>query len=71
MNVLLTFPGQGTQRTGMLKDLPAHAAVAAGLAEAELRERALNDPAVRAHTDGKTVKSVVVVRGKLVNVVVV
>jgi malonate decarboxylase epsilon subunit len=35
MNVLLTFPGQGTQRPGMLKDLPAHPAVAAVLAEAE------------------------------------
>jgi leucyl-tRNA synthetase len=45
--------------------------VPAGLAEAELRERALGDPAVRVHTDGKTVKSVVVVKGKLVNVVVV
>jgi leucyl-tRNA synthetase len=45
--------------------------VAASVAEAELRERALADPSVRAHTDGKTVKSVVVVKGRLVNVVVV
>ncbi|MNS89410.1 Malonyl CoA-acyl carrier protein transacylase [compost metagenome] len=35
MKILLTFPGQGTQRPGMLKDLPAHPAVAAVLAEAE------------------------------------
>jgi leucyl-tRNA synthetase len=45
--------------------------LAAGVDEAELRARALADAAVRAHTDGKTVKSVVIVRGKLVNVVVV
>jgi len=35
MQVLITFPGQGTQRPGMLKDLPADPAVAAVLAEAE------------------------------------
>ncbi|MFS8978320.1 malonate decarboxylase subunit epsilon [Cupriavidus necator] len=35
MKILLTFPGQGTQRPDMLKDLPAHPAVAAVLAEAE------------------------------------
>ncbi|WP_042877455.1 malonate decarboxylase subunit epsilon [Cupriavidus necator] len=35
MNILFTFPGQGAQRPGMLKDLPAHPAVAAVLAEAE------------------------------------
>jgi leucyl-tRNA synthetase len=39
--------------------------------ESELRELALADPAVRAHTDGKTVKSVIVAKGKLINVVVV
>ena len=44
--------------------------VAAETPESELRERALADPAVRPHMEGKTVKSVVVVKGKLINVVV-
>ena len=44
--------------------------VAAETPEAELRERALADPAVRPHIDCKTIKSVVVVKGKLINVVV-
>ncbi|WP_354683891.1 malonate decarboxylase subunit epsilon [Cupriavidus necator] len=35
MKILLTFPGQGAQRPGMLKDLPAHPAVKAVLEEAE------------------------------------
>jgi leucyl-tRNA synthetase len=39
--------------------------------ESELRERALADPAVRPHIEGKTIKSVVIVKGKLINVVVV
>jgi leucyl-tRNA synthetase len=39
--------------------------------ESELREAALADPAIRAYTDGKAVKSVIVVKGKLINVVVV
>ncbi|CAG2136321.1 Malonyl CoA-acyl carrier protein transacylase [Cupriavidus yeoncheonensis] len=34
MNALLAFPGQGSQRAGMLADLPGHPAVAAVLAEA-------------------------------------
>ena len=34
MNVLLAFPGQGSQRAGMLADLPDHPAVTAVLAEA-------------------------------------
>jgi leucyl-tRNA synthetase len=38
--------------------------------ESELRERALADTAVRPHVDGKTIKSVVIVKGKLINVVV-
>jgi leucyl-tRNA synthetase len=38
--------------------------------EAELRELALADPGVRAHTDGKTVKKVVVAHGRLVSIVV-
>ena len=44
--------------------------VPAEMSEAELRERALADPSARAHIDGKTIKSVVVVKGKLINVVV-
>jgi leucyl-tRNA synthetase len=43
--------------------------VAADMPESELRERALSDPAVRSHIDGKTIKSVVIVKGKLINVV--
>jgi leucyl-tRNA synthetase len=44
--------------------------VPADTPEGELRERALADAAVRAHVDGKSVKSVVIVKGKLINVVV-
>ena len=36
----------------------------------QLRERALADAAVRAHTDGKTIRKVVVAKGPLVSVVV-
>jgi leucyl-tRNA synthetase len=43
--------------------------VPADTPESELRERALSDPAVRQHLDGKTVRSVVVAKGKLINVV--
>ncbi|GAA0423682.1 malonyl CoA-acyl carrier protein transacylase [Acrocarpospora corrugata] len=35
MRVAFLYPGQGTQRPGMLHDLPDHPAVAAALAEAE------------------------------------
>ncbi|SPA40233.1 Malonyl CoA-acyl carrier protein transacylase [Cupriavidus taiwanensis] len=35
MQVLITFPGQGTQRPGMLRDLPGDPAVVSVLAEAE------------------------------------
>ena len=48
----------------------ARLTVAATLTEAELRERALADPEVKSHTAGKTIKTVVVAKGKLVNVVV-
>jgi leucyl-tRNA synthetase len=44
--------------------------VPAEISESELRERALADPAVRVHTDGKSLKTVIVVQGKLINVVV-
>jgi leucyl-tRNA synthetase len=42
----------------------------AGATEDQLRDLALADPAVRAHTDGKTIRKVVVAKGPLVSVVV-
>ena len=48
----------------------ARLTVPAAVTDQDLRERALADPAVRTHTAGKTVKTVVVAKGKLVNVVV-
>ena len=48
----------------------ARLTVPAAATEQDLRERALADPVVRHHTAGKTVKTVVVAKGKLVNVVV-
>jgi leucyl-tRNA synthetase len=44
--------------------------VSAETPESELRELALSEPAVQPHIKGKTIKSVVVVKGKLINVVV-
>jgi leucyl-tRNA synthetase len=44
--------------------------VAPDATEDQLRDKALADPAVQAHTAGKTVKKVIVARGKLVSVVV-
>jgi leucyl-tRNA synthetase len=44
--------------------------VPALIAEAELEALALADPAVKAHTAGKTVQKVVVARGRLVSIVV-
>ena len=44
--------------------------VAADTSEAQLRELALADPQVKKYLDGKTIKKVVVVNGKLVSVVV-
>jgi leucyl-tRNA synthetase len=44
--------------------------VPADTSESEIRERALADPAVKAHTDAKNIKTVVIVKGKLINVVV-
>ena len=44
--------------------------VPAEITEAELERLALADPAVQAHTAGKTVKKVVVAKGRLVSIVV-
>ncbi|HEX4913982.1 MAG TPA: leucine--tRNA ligase, partial [Vicinamibacterales bacterium] len=44
--------------------------VAPTIADAELEKIALADPNVQAHTTGKTVKKVVIVKGRLVSVVV-
>jgi leucyl-tRNA synthetase len=44
--------------------------VPAEIADAELERLALADPAVQAHTSGKTVKKVVVAKGRLVSIVV-
>jgi len=38
--------------------------------EGELRERALADAAVRPHIEGRSIKTVVIVKGKMINVVV-
>jgi leucyl-tRNA synthetase len=42
----------------------------ADAADDRLRELALADPAVRAYTDGKTIRKVVIGKGPLVSVVV-
>ena len=44
--------------------------VPASTTESELEAIALADPAVKAHTQGKTIRKVVVVKGKLVSLVV-
>jgi leucyl-tRNA synthetase len=44
--------------------------VPAATVEAELERLALADPSIQAHTKGKTVKKVVVAKGRLVSVVV-
>jgi leucyl-tRNA synthetase len=44
--------------------------VSADVSEAELERLALADPAVQLHIAGKTIKKVVVARGRLVSVVV-
>ena len=48
----------------------ARITAAAGASEDQLRELALADAAVRGHTDGKTIRKVVVAKGPLVSVVV-
>ena len=50
--------------------LRARITTAAGASEDQLRELALADPGVRAHTDGKTIRKVMVAKGPLVSVVV-
>ena len=45
--------------------------VPAEMPDEELRALALSDPAVRPHIESKTIKTVVIVKGKLINVVVV
>jgi leucyl-tRNA synthetase len=50
--------------------LRARVTAPAGATDDELRELALADPAVRAYTDGKTVKKVMVAKGPLVSIVV-
>jgi leucyl-tRNA synthetase len=49
--------------------LRARLTVPAGLADGDLQARALADPAVKAHTDGKTIRKVVIAKGPLVSVV--
>jgi leucyl-tRNA synthetase len=48
----------------------ARLTVPADIEEGELEARALADPQVRQHTDGKTVAKVVIARGRLVSIVV-
>jgi leucyl-tRNA synthetase len=50
--------------------LRARITAPADASEEQLRERALADPAVRAYTDGKTIRKVVIGKGPLVSVVV-
>jgi leucyl-tRNA synthetase len=44
--------------------------VPADASDDQLREAALADPQVKAHVDGKTIRKVVIARGKLVSIVV-
>jgi leucyl-tRNA synthetase len=48
----------------------ARLTVPAGLSDDQLQDRALEDPAVKSHTSGKTIRKVVVAKGPLVSVVV-
>src|SRR5262249_11300660 len=50
--------------------LRARLTVPADITEDQLRERALSDPQVVPHVQGKEIKKVVIVRGKLVSIVV-
>ena len=40
------------------------------ISESDLKERALADPVTKTHTQGRTIKTIIVVKGKLINVVV-
>ena len=50
--------------------LRARVMAPADASEDQLRERALADPAIKAYTDGKTIRKVVVAKGPLVSVVI-
>jgi leucyl-tRNA synthetase len=50
--------------------LRARVMAPAGATDDQLRELALADPAVKAHTDGKTIRKVVIGKGPLVSIVV-
>jgi leucyl-tRNA synthetase len=50
--------------------LRARLTVPADITDDQLRERALSDPQVLPHVQGKEIKKVVIVRGKLVSIVV-
>jgi leucyl-tRNA synthetase len=50
--------------------LRARLTLPAETSESDMRERALADPSVKTFTDGKKIKTVVVAKGKLINVVV-
>jgi leucyl-tRNA synthetase len=49
--------------------LRARLTVPAGLSDDQLKELALADKAVKAHTDGKTVRKVMIAKGPLVSIV--
>lgn len=44
--------------------------VAQGASEDEIKEAALNDPGVKRNTEGKTIRKVIVIKGRIVNIVV-
>ena len=50
--------------------LRARVVVAPDVSEAELEKAALADPNVQVHTAGKTIKKVVIAKGRLVSIVV-
>src|ERR1700730_7259737 len=59
----IVVPVQGNGKLRSRLTVPAETS------EGEMRERALADPAVKAHTEGKTIINIVVAKGRLVNVV--
>ena len=50
--------------------LRSHISVAANASDDDIRQTALGDPAVQKWTEGRTVRKVIVVKGKLANIVV-